>query len=90
MEADGMMRLDKFLAKMGAGSRQEVKSYIRKGMVSVNGETVSRPETKIDEEKDEIFLQGKSLQASYRQRKTKKRLRWWILSERRSERICFL
>lgn len=56
MEADGMMRLDKFLSKMGAGSRQEVKSYIRKGMVSVNGETVSRPETKIDEEKDEIFL----------------------------------
>lgn len=61
MEADGMMRLDKFLAKMGAGSRQEVKSYIRKGMVSVNGETVSRPETKIDEEKDEIFLQGKRI-----------------------------
>ena len=56
-----MMRLDKFLAKMGAGSRQEVKSYIRKGMVSVNGETVSRPETKIDEEKDEIFLQGKRI-----------------------------
>ena len=26
-----MMRLDKFLAKMGAGSRQEVKSYIRQG-----------------------------------------------------------
>lgn len=61
MEADGMMRLDKFLAKMGAGSRQEVKSYIRKGMVSVNGETVSRPETKIEEEKDEIFLQGKRI-----------------------------
>ena len=56
-----MMRLDKFLSKMGAGSRQEVKSYIRKGMVSVNGETVSRPETKIDEEKDEIFLQGKRI-----------------------------
>lgn len=32
-----MMRLDKFLAKMEVGSRQEVKSYIRKGMVSVNG-----------------------------------------------------
>ena len=27
----------------------------------MNGETVSRPETKIDEEKDEIFLQGKRI-----------------------------
>ena len=33
MEDLRMMRLDKFLAEMGVGSRQEVKKYIRKGMV---------------------------------------------------------
>ena len=28
-----MIRLDKFLSEMGAGTRQEVKQYIRKGKV---------------------------------------------------------
>ena len=53
-----MMRLDKFLAKMGAGSRQEVKSYIRKGMVSVNGETVS---LKLMKKRMKSFYRGKGL-----------------------------
>ena len=61
MEADGMMRLDKFLAKMGAGSRQEVKSYIRKGMVSVNGETVSRRRLKLMKKRMKSFYRGKGL-----------------------------
>ena len=30
------MRLDKFLADMQIGSRKEVKSYIKKGLVKVN------------------------------------------------------
>ena len=53
-----MMRLDKFLAEMGAGSRQEVKKYIRKGLVSVNGDTVLEPKEKIDEQNDRVCLQG--------------------------------
>ena len=32
-----MMRLDKYLADMGEGTRQEVKKYIRRGSVTVNG-----------------------------------------------------
>ena len=40
-----MMRLDKFLAEMGVGSRQEVKKYIRKGMVCVNGGNCRRAGT---------------------------------------------
>ena len=33
------VRLDKFLADSGAGTRTEVKKLIQKGMVQVNGET---------------------------------------------------
>ena len=33
MEVVRMIRLDKYLADMGIGTRQEVKRYIRKGQV---------------------------------------------------------
>ena len=46
-----MIRLDKYLSEMGAGTRQEVKQYIRKGRVMVDGETALRPEMKVDETK---------------------------------------
>ena len=39
----GTMRLDKFLADMGLGTRSEVKKDIRKGLISVNGTPVSTP-----------------------------------------------
>ena len=35
-----MIRLDKFLSEMGVGTRQEVKQYIRKGKVEVDGEII--------------------------------------------------
>ena len=56
-----MIRLDKYLADMGIGTRQEVKKYIRKGLVRVNQETVRTPEMKICEEKDEVFLEGQRI-----------------------------
>ena len=33
------VRLDKFLADAGAGTRSEVKKYIQKGQVQVNGKS---------------------------------------------------
>lgn len=45
-----MVRLDKYLADMGKGTRTEVKKYIRSGRVRVDGEVVVRPDTKIDPE----------------------------------------
>lgn len=45
------LRLDKYLADMGIGTRTEVKKAITKGQVRVNEETVKRPEIKIDTEK---------------------------------------
>lgn len=54
-----MMRLDKFLCEMGVGTRSEVKSYLKKGQVTVNGDVVKKPETKIDENNDTICFLGK-------------------------------
>ena len=50
------VRLDRFLADSGAGTRTEVKKLIQKGMVQVNGEKVKKPELKIDPETDVVEL----------------------------------
>lgn len=52
----GKLRLDKYLADMGCGTRTEVKKLIRKGKVSVNREIIKNPECKIDTETDEILV----------------------------------
>lgn len=52
------MRLDKYLSNMGIGTRSEVKGYIKKGRVSVNGEHAIGPEQKVDEKKDKIMFDG--------------------------------
>lgn len=42
-----VLRLDRFLAEMGVGTRSQVKELIRKGRVVVNEETVRKPEQKV-------------------------------------------
>ena len=61
--ADGMskLRLDKFLADMGVGTRQEVKLLIRKGQVTVDGATVKAPEQKVDPEEAQVTVNGSSI-----------------------------
>lgn len=44
------LRLDKYLADMGIGTRSEVKGYIRKGRVKINGQVAKQPESKITSE----------------------------------------
>ncbi|MGN0335007.1 MAG: pseudouridine synthase [Lachnospiraceae bacterium] len=56
-----MMRLDRFLCEKGIGTRSEVKSVLKKGLVTVNGVIVKKPEQKIDETADEICFQGQKL-----------------------------
>ena len=53
-----MIRLDKYLCEMEAGTRSEVKAFIKKGRV--NGETAKSPEQKVDETKDTVTLDGHS------------------------------
>lgn len=57
-----MMRLDKFLAMCGKGTRSEVKKAIRNGMVYVNQVHVKSDDTKIDETRDTIVFDGEELQ----------------------------
>ena len=48
------MRLDKFLADAGLGTRSQVKNIIRKGTVTVNGIPAKKPEQSVDPETDRI------------------------------------
>lgn len=54
-----MIRLDKYLADMGIGTRQEVKKYIRQGRVSVNDILIKKPELKVDEKESGVVFDGK-------------------------------
>lgn len=53
-----MIRLDKFLADMGIGTRSQVKQYLKRGMVTVNQETEKRPERKVAIGTDTVCFQG--------------------------------
>lgn len=53
-----MMRLDKYLADMGVGTRTEVKKLIRQGKIQVDGVVVKSPEAKVDVEKSTITCGG--------------------------------
>lgn len=55
------MRLDKFLAEVGLGSRKEVKQLIKKGQISVNQQIEKSDKKQIDPEKDRIDYQGETL-----------------------------
>ena len=55
------MRLDKFLCDQNIGTRSQVKDYIKKGQVTVNGQTVKKPETKVNEETDTVVCQGRAV-----------------------------
>ncbi len=57
------VRLDKFLADAGAGTRSEVKKYIKRGLVQVNGITVKSPEQKIEAGKDQVVFLDKPVEA---------------------------
>ena len=53
-----MIRLDKYLADMSIGTRQEVKKYIRQGRVKINEDIIKKPEYKIREDEDKITFDG--------------------------------
>lgn len=53
-------RLDKFLCDLNIGTRSQVKSFIQKGLVTVNSEIIKKPETKITD-LDTVCFQGQVL-----------------------------
>ncbi len=52
------LRLDKYLAEAGFGTRSQVKKDIGLGIVSVNGSAAVRPEQKIDPATDRVEVNG--------------------------------
>lgn len=57
-----MMRLDKYLAEMGIGTRTEVKKLIRQGKIEVDGEVTTKPEQKIEPTVQKIYCNGKQIE----------------------------
>lgn len=57
-------RLDKAIAMQGSLSRSEVKTLIRKGAVTVNGQVVKNADFGVDFDRDTVAVQGKELSLS--------------------------
>lgn len=55
------LRVDKLLSNIGYGSRAEIKIYCKRGMINVNGQTVSNPGLQVDPEKDEVKFDGETV-----------------------------
>ncbi len=55
------MRLDRWLTTLGAGSRSEVKTWIRGGEAAVNGRIIRDPALSFETETDALSLRGKTL-----------------------------
>ena len=55
------MRLDRWLTTLGAGSRSEVKAWIRGGEAAVNGRIIRDSALSFDTERDILSLRGKTL-----------------------------
>ncbi len=55
------LRLDKFLADAGCGTRSEVKQLIRRGEVLVDGKRASGPEQKVDITQNSVTVSGETV-----------------------------
>lgn len=53
-----MIRIDKFLADLNIGTRSQVKTYIKNGLIMVNNHIIKDSGHKIDENNDIVIYQG--------------------------------
>ena len=58
---DKELRLDKFLADMGKGTRSALKEAVRKGRVLVNGEVIKKADIKVRIPGDTVTLDGEEV-----------------------------
>ncbi len=56
-----MLRLDKYLADIGIGTRSEVKKLLKQGLISVNGQIAKDSSLKVNPETDKVTYNGKEL-----------------------------
>ncbi|MFU0826561.1 MAG: Pseudouridine synthase [Lachnoclostridium sp.] len=57
-----MVRLDKYLSEMGIGTRSEVKEYIKKGRVIVDGKIVRQPDFKLDSFESKVYFDNREVE----------------------------
>ena len=57
-----LIRLDKYLADTGFGTRSTVKQPIKKNAVTVDGITAKSPDAKVDTEKSVVTVNGKAVE----------------------------
>ncbi len=55
------MRIDKYLADCGIGTRKEIKEYIKNGRVVCNGTTIKSSSEHINEASDVVLFDGEKL-----------------------------
>ena len=63
-----MIRLDKFLADTGYGTRSKTKQLVRSGAVLINGEKAPSSDVKINPESDIVTVNGKTADQILEQR----------------------
>ncbi len=61
------MRLQRFLAAAGLGSRRHCEEYITSGRVTIDGETVSELGTQVDPEQQSVAFDGEPLRLERKQ-----------------------
>lgn len=59
-----ILRLDKYLAHAGIGSRSDVRTYIKKGNISVNNTIIKKADYKINSDSDIIKFQNQIIHYS--------------------------
>lgn len=57
------MRLNRFLAQCGLGSRRSCEQLIRAGRIRINGVTITDLATQVDPSQDKVEYKGKDIQA---------------------------
>lgn len=55
------MRINKFLAKAGLGSRRSVEQLVLDGKIKVNGKIINKLSTKVEPNQDTVMYKGKTL-----------------------------
>ncbi|MBQ2592973.1 MAG: rRNA pseudouridine synthase [Candidatus Riflebacteria bacterium] len=68
-----MLRLDKYLADVGIGTRSEVKKLLKQGLISVNGQIAKDSSLKVNPDTDKVTFKGQEL--------TYQEFRYYILNK---------
>ncbi len=55
------MRIDRFLANSGVGTRREIKDIIRKKCITVAGSVITSPSFAVDKNSPDVFVSGKNV-----------------------------